>query len=167
LYSAYGSAVFTFARRRMAAIDAEDVVAEVFLIAWRRREQIPERPLPWLLGVARRVIANRQRSQRRAEALIDRLGREALVADDGRRSEDIDAGALIALGSLSQRDQEVLLLAAWEGLTRTELAVALSISPQAAAVRLFRAKRRFARALREREPGRGSVSERAESLEVS
>jgi RNA polymerase sigma-70 factor, ECF subfamily len=108
LYAAFAGAVFTFARRRVPADEAEDVVAEVFLVAWRRREEIPAVPLPWLLGVARRVLANRRRSHERMDALVDRLAQEALLARG--RPDELDLGALRALASLSRPDQEILLL---------------------------------------------------------
>jgi RNA polymerase sigma-70 factor, ECF subfamily len=62
-----------FARRRVAPSDAEDVVAETFLVAWRRLESLPIEPLPWLLGIARKVIATRRRGNTRLSNLYTRL----------------------------------------------------------------------------------------------
>jgi RNA polymerase sigma factor (sigma-70 family) len=123
---------------------AEDVVMEVFVIACRRLDAIPtDAQLPWLLGCARRVLANQRRGERRAQALTDRLR-------DSLRNAEVEPAAAEALAAalqqLSGRDQEVLLLGAWEGLTPHELGIALGCSRTAAAVRLHRARRRFAAA---------------------
>jgi RNA polymerase sigma-70 factor, ECF subfamily len=61
LFRDHAGAVRVYAARRAGLGDADDVVAEVFVIAWRRIDDLPEDPLPWLLGVARRVLANRRR----------------------------------------------------------------------------------------------------------
>jgi RNA polymerase sigma-70 factor, ECF subfamily len=73
LYASYNAAVRTYVRRRVDSQDADDVVADVFVTAWRRLRDVPEDPLPWLLGVARRVIANRWRGATRNAALRDRM----------------------------------------------------------------------------------------------
>lgn len=146
LYAAHAGEVFTYARRRVPVGDAEDVVSDVFLVAWRRRAELPHDALPWLIGVARKVLANRRRGLARSEALIARLtveSRHRAAAGDA----ELDSRVLSALGSLSSTDQELLLLVAWEGLERADLAAVLGISPGAVAVRLFRARRRLARVL--------------------
>lgn len=147
LFRAHAGAVLTFARRRVPPADAEDVVAEVFLVAWRRREEVPADALPWLFGVARRVIANRRRGEARRGALVSRLTEGGALPAGAYASEQVDAGALRALESLSDRDREILLLVAWEGLGRAAIASVLGVSRGAVAVRLLRAKRRFAAAL--------------------
>ena len=73
LFRAHAGAVRTYVRRRSDAEGADDVVAEVFLVAWRRLGDVPEDPLPWLLGVARRVLANRRRRASRDAALLNRI----------------------------------------------------------------------------------------------
>src|SRR4051794_17785142 len=100
--------------RRCDPETADDVVADVFLVAWRRRAELPEDPLPWLLGTARHVIANHARGQSRRVRLQDRLAAEpaahaTLAHDDGVRLR-------AALETLSERDRELLLLMAWEDL---------------------------------------------------
>jgi RNA polymerase sigma-70 factor (ECF subfamily) len=137
--------VLAYALRRADPAMAEDVVAETFAIAWRRMDEMPPEPLPWLLGVARRVLANLRRGERRRGALLDRLRREppALVqAGPGERGE-----VLAALASLPERDREALLLHAWEGLDHAGAGTVIGCSPAAFAVRLHRARQRFARAL--------------------
>ena len=76
VYRAHAGAVRTYVRRRSDAQTADDVVADVFMIAWRKLDQIPDDALPWLLGVARRTLANRRRGWAREEALRDRVMRE-------------------------------------------------------------------------------------------
>jgi RNA polymerase sigma-70 factor, ECF subfamily len=167
LYAAHAGPVLGFARRRLGGGEAEDLVADVFLVAWRRLDEVPDDPLPWLLGVARRVLANRQRGQQRAAALVGRLLTEELARRGPEVGTELDQGVLRALGSLSEADQELLLLVAWEGLDRERLASALGVGSGALAVRLYRARRRFARALEAEDAGVRGVGGRHSSLEVS
>jgi RNA polymerase sigma-70 factor, ECF subfamily len=137
-------AVAAYARRRAAPHAAEDAVAETFLVAWRRLERVPAEPLPWLYGVARRSLANQRRGQARRQALGARLEHELELP---AVEEPRDLRLLDALATLRDRDRELLLLVAWEGLTPTEAAVALGSTPVACRVRLHRARRRLAAAL--------------------
>jgi DNA-directed RNA polymerase specialized sigma24 family protein len=73
MYRDYADRVHSYAWRRSDATTADEVVAEVFLVAWRRLDHVPGEPLPWLLAVSRRVLANQRRSSRRAAALQRRL----------------------------------------------------------------------------------------------
>ncbi len=73
LFEAHYRDVLRYVLRRAPLASAEDVLAETFLVAWRRSEQIPDDPLPWLLGVARRVLANQRRGELRRDALLGRL----------------------------------------------------------------------------------------------
>jgi RNA polymerase sigma-70 factor, ECF subfamily len=149
IYREYADEVHAYARRRSDAATADEVVADVFLVAWRRLEQVPSEGLPWLLGVARRVLANRRRSARRASALSERLvGNQAT----GQPPEDL--GLVSALSALPERDREVLLLIAWEGLSQAEVAEVLSIRRAAVATRLHRARRRLASELSSQGAGR-------------
>jgi len=153
IYELHYRHVAAYARRRAAPGDVDDVVAETFLVAWRRLEVIPtgELALAWLYGVARRVISQRQRSGRRRDRLVARLG--GLRADDEDTaviSETLDDRERVraALALLRDPDQEILRLSKWEGLSATELSVVLGCSPNAATIRLHRAHKRFAKALR-------------------
>jgi RNA polymerase sigma-70 factor (ECF subfamily) len=77
LYAKYAPAVKAYVLRRAEASVADDVVAEVFVVCWRRFEEVPVDPLPWLLGVARRVLSTQRRGERRRGALQERLVGEA------------------------------------------------------------------------------------------
>jgi RNA polymerase sigma factor (sigma-70 family) len=138
------AAVRGYALRRAAPDAAQDVVGETFLIAWRRLEDVPNDALPWLFGVARRVLANQRRSAQRAAALEERLA--ASAADAGSQAEAVgEADALrSALERLSERDREALMLVAWHGLSGARAARAAGCSRSAFGVRLHRARRRLA-----------------------
>lgn len=148
-FDAHYAEVLAFALRRVAnRAMAEDVAAETFAIAWRRFDAVPDDELPWLYGVARRVIANQNRSGRRQQRLLDRLRREP---GDGRRdpAEAVTErqAVLDAFATLGDRDQEVLRLTAWEGLDARRGGMVLGCSKGAFAVRLHRARRRLAKEL--------------------
>ena len=152
IYEANYARITAFARRRVDGADVDDVVAETFLVAWRRLGAVPggERTLPWLYGVARRVVSERRRSGRRRDRLVTRLG--GLRPDDDARASDVDqfdehARVQAALALLRERDQEILRLAEWEEMTTAEISVVLECSPNASAIRLHRAHKRFAKAL--------------------
>lgn len=147
LYREQGWAILAYALRRVEdREDAADVVAETFLIAWRRLAEVPagtEARL-WLYAVARRTIANLHRSERRRTRLGGRLAeslRTELATQPTRDGEA--AEALRAMGELGDEDRELLLLVAWEGLSPSEAAKVLAISSLAARSRLHRARRRL------------------------
>ncbi|HWF75029.1 MAG TPA: sigma-70 family RNA polymerase sigma factor [Solirubrobacteraceae bacterium] len=148
LYRSHAGAVRGYALRRTGAAAADDVVAEVFLVAWRRLDDVPADPLPWLLGVGRRVLANRRRGDERQAALREQLVAETVVRPAFEApSTDHDDRVLRALGTLAPDDREALLLVAWEGLGSARAARVLGLRPGAFAMRLHRARRRLARAL--------------------
>lgn len=145
LHDTHARAVLAYALRRTATpADAEDAAAETFVIAWRRSDRVPEidDALPWLYGVARRVIANQRRGSDRRRRLAERIaeqpeGHDRLVLGTG------GTPAIAALERLSLADQELLKLVAWEGFTHAEVATVLGISTNAVAIRLHRARRRY------------------------
>jgi RNA polymerase sigma factor (sigma-70 family) len=148
LYLAHHGAVRRYAMRRTELAAVDDVVSETFLVAWRRLESVPaEQPLPWLFGVARRVLANQRRGQARRQRLADRLA--AMPEPDPR--ED-DAGTepervLAALDRLPAGDQELLMLVYWDGLDGAGAAQALGRSRVAVRVALSRARKRLRQVL--------------------
>ncbi|HLG68470.1 MAG TPA: RNA polymerase sigma factor [Acidimicrobiales bacterium] len=157
-----------YARRRTAsADDAADVVAETFLVAWQRIDAVPVADArPWLFGVARHVIANHSRGARRRHRLAERLRYELTpVVDDGP-ADPSNGLAEEALGRLAEADREVLRLAAWEGLSPSEMAVVLGCGSGAARVRLVRARRRFAKVFAELADGSARAEAEATGLHV-
>jgi RNA polymerase sigma-70 factor (ECF subfamily) len=146
LYRAHASRVRAYARRRlMSDALADDVVSDVFLVVWRRLDEVPPQPLPWLYGIARRALANRRRGEARTSALHERMTRERYDEATDIRGED--GRVRRALARLSEPDRELLLLLAWEGLEPSELAQALGARPGTIAVRIHRARRRLTDAL--------------------
>jgi RNA polymerase sigma-70 factor (ECF subfamily) len=150
LYRDQAGEVRRYVRRRSDTQAADDVVADVFVVAWRRLGEVPDDPLPWLLGVARRMLANRRRGDARDQALRDRIRSEQLRAPAMGEADASRAGEAVwlALSMLSERDREALLLVAWEGLSTARAARVVGVRANTFAARLYRARRRFARALR-------------------
>jgi RNA polymerase sigma-70 factor, ECF subfamily len=155
LYREEGRAILEYALRRVEdREDAADVVAETFLVAWRRLGEVPigEEARLWLYGVARLTLANLHRAERRRTRLGRRLAetlRTELSAHSAPAGEA--AEVLRAIGELGEDDRELLLLVSWEGLSPGEAARVLGISSLAARSRLHRARRRLRHLLEERE----------------
>lgn len=144
LFRAHRRAIHLYAFRRTSDREAAaDVVSETFLVCWRRLDDVPPEPLPWLYVVARNCLMSRGRAARRADearrAAADHL---AHPPDPGDAIAERDA-VLTALADLPERDREALLLVAWEGLAGTAAATAAGCSRTAFAMRLRRARRRF------------------------
>jgi RNA polymerase sigma-70 factor (ECF subfamily) len=155
----YGE-LLRFAQRRVGADAAGDVVAETFLIAWRRLREVPaDHPRAWLYATARHVIANELRARQRRDRLSrharDHCAADRAVAGDHAAVVTEQLWVCAVLESLSEMDQEVLRLTEWERLDLPEAAAVLGCSRTAAKVRLHRARRRFARRLAAAEPGPG------------
>lgn len=135
-------------RRSDIREDAADLVAETFLIAWRRLDELPQgdRALPWLYGVARRVLANHRRGESRRLNLADKLRDDmsTAVPVETATSPELEQAAA-AFRELSDADRELLSLVAWEGLDISQLAATLGSSKNVARVRLHRARRRLER----------------------
>lgn len=145
LFARHYPAVYRYAGRRLGREEAADAAAEAFTVAWRKIAHVPPEPetLPWLYGVARRIVANAERGRRRRDRLAARAAGDAVAAAD-----DADPAAVLsALAGLRAGDREVLRLAAWEGLDPREMSLALGCSPNAATIRLHRARRRLQEAM--------------------
>ena len=146
LFEATNRQVLAYAlRRTREPTDAEDAAAETFAIAWRRIDEVPPDPLtlPWLYGVARRVLANQRRGDSRRSNLLGRLFDRTRVAAPGPELE-IGGPLTAALAHLRPDDRELLRLVAWEDLDHAAIATALGISVNAVGIRLHRARKRFA-----------------------
>lgn len=146
LFDLHSRTVRAYAIRRVGPDAADDVVSEVFAVAWRKLKAIPDPALPWLLRTARHVILHERRSLARRlrvrSAVADNTTRHAIAAEDSSR-----ALAESVLAQLPELDAEILRLTAWEGLTPKEIAQVLDLSDSAARNRLMRARRRAQRLL--------------------
>jgi RNA polymerase sigma-70 factor (ECF subfamily) len=149
IYREHAGAVAAYARRRLPD-RADDVLAETFLVTWRRLDHVPDDALPWLYGVARRVIADLRRGSRRQEAVAERL---AGLPEETSKACELDSELFAALAAIPERDRELLLLVYWEDLEPRRAALALACSRATVATRLWRAHRRLRAAL-ERTGGR-------------
>jgi RNA polymerase sigma-70 factor (ECF subfamily) len=162
LFRSHHATVVAYVRRRAPADSVDDVVGETFLVAWRRLDHVPEDELPWLLGVARNVLATQRRGAVRRHALTLRLGSDskpgasATAEPEASRSLDGEDGPLRqALARLAPKDREALTLIAWDGLAPQDAALVLGESPGTFRVRLHRARRRLRGLLEERPQSAG------------
>ena len=149
LYAEHQARVLGYALRRTdRAEDAADVVAETFLIAWRRLDNTPTVDARlWLYGVARRVLANHRRGERRRTQLAHQLRRDLVARDPTPVVDEKFAELAAAFRSLPDVDREVLALEGWEQLDASEISVVLGCSRNAVRIRLHRARRRLRAAI--------------------
>jgi RNA polymerase sigma-70 factor (ECF subfamily) len=152
LYRTYQHQVLAYFLRRTDTASARDGTAETFLVVWRRIDDVPDgAELPWMYGIARRVLANLRRSQRRYDALERKVQRTAVTENPTpetvviRRFEDEEM--LSAIGRLRPEDQEVLLLSVWEELPNRAIASVLRTSPNAISQRMRRITKQLAHEL--------------------
>ena len=148
MFDEHSPRVFAYARRQCDATTAQDVVADTFLVAWRRRSELPASVLPWLLVVARNTIANRRRGEMRHARTTDTVARLESVAGPGADQDILERETMFAaLADLSDLEREALLLIAWDGLANRDAARVAGCSVRAFEVRLSRARARLARAI--------------------
>ncbi|UBU13323.1 RNA polymerase sigma factor [Nonomuraea gerenzanensis] len=151
LYDRHYRNVLGYALLRADRDVAEDVSSETFLVAWRRLADLPEPPLPWLLGVARNLLAKQRDSRHRRQALVDRIA--ALTTARDHEAWDVAEHvvdretALAALCALPEQDVEAMVFATWYGLPPEQAAGVMGCSVRTYNVRLHRARKRLARAL--------------------
>jgi len=138
-----------FVRRRVAASDASDVIAQVFTVAWRRFDVIPAPPEDrlWLFGVARRTVASHRRSGLRRFQLYQRLFEQLVPPSSPSDDDHLLARVEIAIARLRPNDREVLRLILWDDLTHAEAATILGCTPNAVDLRFRRAQKRVRAAL--------------------
>lgn len=148
-------------RRCSSPEDAADVVAETYVIAWQRIAALPdgEAGKLWLYGVARRVLANHRRSERRRLTRHTELTHEVEHLYTARSPSE-QHGVDEAMDMLADSDRELLALALWEGLDPGEIATVLDCSRNAARIRLHRARKRFAKALEKTRPSAAGFAAR-------
>jgi RNA polymerase sigma-70 factor (ECF subfamily) len=136
IYAEHVDAVRVYVRRRAPESLVDDVVADVFVVALRRIDDVPRNALPWLYAVARKTLANERRKQSRTIPLAPEVSYEPEPVGDSHLAA--------AFAALSDADREILRLVAWEGLSLREAARVLECSPVACRVRYHRAKSRLA-----------------------
>jgi RNA polymerase sigma-70 factor (ECF subfamily) len=145
LYGATARDVLAYVRRRTSG-DVENLVAEVYAVAWRRRYTLPPPTLrrAWLFGVARTLLKADLRQRQRERELVDQIATHP-TPNAGATAENPPVSVVAeALERLSPTDREILRLVTWEQLTPAELAVTLGIRPGTARVRLHRARQALA-----------------------
>jgi RNA polymerase sigma-70 factor (ECF subfamily) len=147
LYRTEAGAILAYTLRRVGdREDAADAVAETFLVAWRRLGEVPSggNQRLWLYGVARKVLANQDRAERRRSRLGERLTDSLRTELATHEESGGEAAELVrAMGKLGEEDRELLLLVSWEELSPSEAAKVIGTSPLAARSRLHRARRRL------------------------
>lgn len=167
LYERHQATVLAYLLRRAQPEEAEDLVAETFLVAWRRLDDLPAHEAGWLCGIARNLLLNERRARRRRDDLVRRAG--SLAHPSPETPEEIvlarDPDVAEALARLSASDREALTLAVWDGLSGAEAAAALGCTRAVYNVRLLRARRRFGKLVRALSAGSGAPVDLS-SLEV-
>ncbi|WP_233617730.1 MULTISPECIES: RNA polymerase sigma factor [Actinomadura] len=162
MYDTCRQRVWAYAASRAGRQVADEVVSETFTVAWRRLADVPDPPLPWLLGVARNVLRADHRAEARRAAFAAELERRA-PRPRGDVGEEVAErlAVLRAMAALPDADREVLILVAWQGLAPRDAAKVVGCSAAALRVRLHRARRRLVRAVEEgAEPDRTGPGER-------
>lgn len=159
LYRDHAQAVFAYCARRTAVEDAKDATADVFAVAWRRFGDMPndDGQLPWLYGVARNVLKDRRRSHRRRDRLTAKIGSQPSEQVEGPepqvvRSSEHEA-VLAAISKLPEKDQEIIRLVEWEGMSREQVAEVMYVSRAAIDKRMARTYKKLARHLGVKESG--------------
>jgi RNA polymerase sigma-70 factor (ECF subfamily) len=150
LFADHIDAVLGYALARVDAETAKDAVADTFLVAWRRLEDVPDPARAWLLGVTRRVLSGQRRSRRRQLRLMERLASSGPGSDISGEFTDLvtdRAAVAAALSRLRPLDRELLCLVVWDGLDHDQAAAVLECSAGTFAVRFHRARKRFEAAL--------------------
>jgi len=148
VYETTYARILGYALRRATPEDAADLVAETYLVAWRRFDDVPpgDEALLWLYGIAHRVLANQRRGRQRRAALAERLAADLARSRPFVPEHPPDDLTQLARAwrRLQPTDRELLGLVVWEGLGAEQLCRVLGCSRAVLKVRLHRARRRFA-----------------------
>jgi RNA polymerase sigma factor (sigma-70 family) len=153
IWAEHSLKVRAYCIRRVASHDADDVAAEIFLVVWRRIDEIPPPPktLLYIYGIAGKVVSNHTRSFRRKSRLDEKLRNLGVAppVDPAflvvQSSDDADVAA--AVRNLSRKDREIVMLYAWEDLPRDDIAQIMGMTRSAVDQRIHRSYQRLARAL--------------------
>jgi RNA polymerase sigma-70 factor, ECF subfamily len=145
LWLAHAAQVHAYASRRVGPSAADDVVVDVFAIACRQLERVPDPAAAYLYGIAWKVVANHHRRERRHSTRRADAPTPSYATTDGDAYAMVDLQSTVdqALQRLNDREAEAVRLVAWEGLSSDEAAQALGCSPAAFRVTLSRARRRL------------------------
>ena len=151
VYERFFRQVYGYCLRRTSPDRVDDVVAETYLVAWRRIDDVPDgdAALPWLYSVAYRVLSTHFRGRSRQRKLAEKLtsvGVEPVASTEDFivMSED-SAQVLEAIARLRSTDQEILKLAVWEELSHAEIAEVLGIAVGAVKQRALIARKNLTR----------------------
>jgi RNA polymerase sigma-70 factor, ECF subfamily len=148
VFARHYPAVWRFVARRAWPDAVDDVVAETFLAAWRRYDDLPSDALPWLLNAAGKCLANHRRAATRAEALKERLAAQSTPIRADATTQSFERTALVqAFASLTDTERALLMLTDWDDLPARHAARALGISAATASARIYRARRKLRAAL--------------------
>ncbi len=151
IYELYQRPILAYCLRRTNREDAYEAANEVFAVAWSRFDSVPagEQALPWLYGVARRVLSHSRRSANRRARLSAKtasmpIGRPPDTETVVVQRQEYET-VCRAVSNLKPDDREMLLLSAWEGLSHAQIAESMGYSLAAVDKRLVRAKQRLKR----------------------
>jgi RNA polymerase sigma-70 factor (ECF subfamily) len=149
LYDDHRLAVLAYCTRRASTADAADACSETFLVAWRRINDVPPPPktLPYLYGIAARVVANQRRTFHRRSRLQDRLRVLGATPPGDPAVEDERNEVIAAVRRLKAKDREIVMLYAWEDLSRDTIAEMMGMTRAAVDQRIYRAYQRLAQTL--------------------
>ena len=159
LYREHAQAVFAYFARRSSFEDAKDATADVFAVAWRRFADVPndDGQLPWLYGVSRNVLKDRSRSLRRRDRLAAKVASQPAEHAEGPEPQVVRSSehesVLAAIEKLPAKDQEIIRLVEWEGLSREQVAEMMFVSRAAIDKRMARAYKKLARTLGVKQSG--------------
>ncbi|MGW2108329.1 RNA polymerase sigma factor [Streptomyces sp. NPDC001948] len=147
IYDGCRQRVWAYVVSRAGRQVADEVVNEAFIVAWRRLDDVPEPPLPWLLGVARNILRDNIRAEARRASFAAEMRSWTEPAEADIAEEVSERNALLnALATLPEDDRELLILSGWQGLTPAQAAAVVGCSPITLRVRLHRARRRLTQA---------------------
>ena len=151
LFTQHAQAISRYIYRRTAQEHVEDLTAETFATAWRKRDDIPTGfELQWLYKTAGFLVANQNR--KKSALLLEEFPEIAHDSDPAMLVIE-DHSLREAFYKLSEKDRTVLVLAAWEGQSTEQIAAILNVSSNAAAVALSRARARFSKSFAEESGG--------------
>jgi RNA polymerase sigma-70 factor (ECF subfamily) len=173
LYAAHHKALHSYCLRRLPVEDANEATSEIFLVAWRRIDDVPraDEALLWLYGVARNVVRNWQRSGRRQLKLVAKSGATLSAAPEGPeihvvRNEEHQE-VIDAINTLRPLDQEVVRLKIWEGLSNEAAGHVLGLSDRAVEARYTRSIKKLHKTLKGGAPAAPSSPFSAERGEAA